>query len=1227
MIEWIPDFSYFAYKVKNPINLAKSLGYIEEKIKKGDIFQSLDVLFWSINLIYGLDKQELLDKELIKKYILDLKHDNGGYKFSTNLKDPDIQSTFYCLAILKILGINELIEDKDINFILNSQNLGGFIHCNSKSCHINCKGRPSFEFSFYALSALSLLNNLEKVDQKKLIDHLKKETKDNIDLIYQILSLNLIQKFEITDFEKKFPTLTSWQLPQSGFGINTKFPSAEHTYWVGICLGLMNKLDLVNLEGIIDFLKGMQQDNGGFTGQYTSISSQKPTLNNTAHCIISLFYIWNFLIDEIENEILLRARDFSDIYLIPITEKFSISLNLTEEVAKWLISNDWFEGEIIDRDTLFEAYFKKQNQISQEIIDKIMKHVKSFQKQKELDLNELSKSFDFSNPLERVKIVVNDLIINKFLTGNVKAYKKKFILEHFALPGKYIHLTKPLSYADIMGEKKRMELDKRKLKALRLELIEAPRFILEKIQKIVEKEIISEANEKLKDEITSYKEKILKLENTMKKINSEYKLINFKFANFKFQKNWPLIKLAIEKDLNATELKIKEIIKKKEEEISKKSEEKKEQNAVVNLRTKIREIKKKLNLYQVEIKNFFPKNFMDHEKTLKLINSMSDFVNESDSNLISDFSNFSSTFQIDQFKKEIEEISSTWEEEMKNNKEIIKSYHSKIEKRIELGKAIVKLISELEKFSIDKNEQILQLKNDDKLDEGSKLLDDSIQKFKELYLKQIEAFGDFIKETNKEIPDFSKYYGDLESDWEKKLKSEEERWDNFVLDLKEKLHSSLRLEKKDEFDKKLKTYVEDIKSSLENMKKTVLDLLEANKIIDAGNNAKEMTLKIDEKIKTYNQDCKDFIRDSSREFKNFRETVNEIIEYWESECEKLTQMLEETRSELKKKINKKGSRLRKDKLEELINNQISEIDDKIDNFKLNFNQTIDFGKKLDEFEEKFKTDLSQIRNSVKSSDDEIKEYIKTASKIYDIFEEIASKEINYWNESKSSIENQLETLSEKVDDEILILKMQTVVRAFKDNKVDLSYLSKALKVKLESFKLKIIELISEKRLVGELDTSDIFILKEEVSPKKLLVEKVDEIKKEILRMRYLMVIHNEVGASVYNRQLGDWDLDPNLMSGFLSAIQTFSSEIKKKEIPMKRMEYKDFEIIMEQGDYILVALFIDGKESDWIRSKLKSYVIEFEKEYDEQLKGWSGELTTFRKSGFLVDKAFELFRV
>ncbi|MFX1450496.1 MAG: hypothetical protein ACFFCM_06625 [Promethearchaeota archaeon] len=132
---------------------------------------------------------------------------------------------------------------------------------------------------------------------------------------------------------------------------------------------------------------------------------------------------------------------------------------------------------------------------------------------------------------------------------------------------------------------------------------------------------------------------------------------------------------------------------------------------------------------------------------------------------------------------------------------------------------------------------------------------------------------------------------------------------------------------------------------------------------------------------------------------------------------------------------------------------------------------------------------------------------------------------------------------------------------------------------------------------------------------------------EIEKLRYIIAIHKLVGATIFDKKLGEWELDPDLIGGFLGALQKFSSEFKRKDAPMRKMEYKDFEIILEQGNYAIFALFIDGSESEWIREKLNVFSKEFEKQFEENFKDWSGETTTFEKSEFLVERIFELYRV
>ncbi len=45
----------------------------------------------------------------------------------------------------------------------------------------------------------------------------------------------------------------------------------------------------------------------------------------------------------------------------------------------------------------------------------------------------------------------------------------------------------------------------------------------------------------------------------------------------------------------------------------------------------------------------------------------------------------------------------------------------------------------------------------------------------------------------------------------------------------------------------------------------------------------------------------------------------------------------------------------------------------------------------------------------------------------------------------------------------------------------------------------------------------------------MLISLNDIIKRDLLILRYLMVIHYRVGASVYSRRIGHWEMDSDLI--------------------------------------------------------------------------------------------------
>ncbi|MFW9952032.1 MAG: hypothetical protein ACFFKA_18080, partial [Candidatus Thorarchaeota archaeon] len=133
---------------------------------------------------------------------------------------------------------------------------------------------------------------------------------------------------------------------------------------------------------------------------------------------------------------------------------------------------------------------------------------------------------------------------------------------------------------------------------------------------------------------------------------------------------------------------------------------------------------------------------------------------------------------------------------------------------------------------------------------------------------------------------------------------------------------------------------------------------------------------------------------------------------------------------------------------------------------------------------------------------------------------------------------------------------------------------------------------------------------------------------DLVKISYIMIIHKEVGVSIFNKQISLEDIDSDLISGFLQAISQFRSEIKKGSIATKgkefEMDYGDFKIVIADGDYVRVALILDGSPSEKLKDNLWLFTEDFEKRFTPHLKAFTGELTAFRTADDLIEKHFNI---
>ncbi|MFX1567525.1 MAG: hypothetical protein ACFFCV_04060 [Promethearchaeota archaeon] len=140
---------------------------------------------------------------------------------------------------------------------------------------------------------------------------------------------------------------------------------------------------------------------------------------------------------------------------------------------------------------------------------------------------------------------------------------------------------------------------------------------------------------------------------------------------------------------------------------------------------------------------------------------------------------------------------------------------------------------------------------------------------------------------------------------------------------------------------------------------------------------------------------------------------------------------------------------------------------------------------------------------------------------------------------------------------------------------------------------------------------------------KLLYQKLSDVE----NLQYLIVLTKDGGVPCYSKSLADVPIDETLVSGFLSAISTFGTEIGKKiqegEGGLEELSYRQFKIIINEGKFIRVALLLLKRPSESLKVKLRNFNKMFEEVYESELKSFSGQVFDDIAVTKLIEDVFE----
>lgn len=110
---------------------------------------------------------------------------------------------------------------------------------------------------------------------------------------------------------------------------------------------------------------------------------------------------------------------------------------------------------------------------------------------------------------------------------------------------------------------------------------------------------------------------------------------------------------------------------------------------------------------------------------------------------------------------------------------------------------------------------------------------------------------------------------------------------------------------------------------------------------------------------------------------------------------------------------------------------------------------------------------------------------------------------------------------------------------------------------------------------------------------------------------YALFIINRNGVPLFTKTYAPSKVEPNLVSGFLTAVSSFVREISPEQKGvLKSIDAEDMKIMLESGENTVCALVVDY-EDKLSREALRALVEKFEEKYGYMLKNWNGNVIIF----------------
>ncbi len=141
-----------------------------------------------------------------------------------------------------------------------------------------------------------------------------------------------------------------------------------------------------------------------------------------------------------------------------------------------------------------------------------------------------------------------------------------------------------------------------------------------------------------------------------------------------------------------------------------------------------------------------------------------------------------------------------------------------------------------------------------------------------------------------------------------------------------------------------------------------------------------------------------------------------------------------------------------------------------------------------------------------------------------------------------------------------------------------------------------------------------------------ITKEVSQIFLDTINIRQILIFHRITGTTLVSKSFVEAETDPDLISGFITAISAFEKELVGIAGGLEELKYKFIRFLLDIRELSTACILVSGdyNPSIKLRKNFSEFHERFELEFRSDLENFDGYVKPYRNIAHLLEDHFEI---